>query len=275
MKSRSWLFRTLGAVGLSMALAGAAAAQTADPQAPHHPQPYPGAPDVYERDRAPQRTLEREPMRDMQFRAQPGTLLEQARDAVQDRDPHARMLIRQAVQAIEMEARDAARHERRRLEDASTRLERIGEQLQRGERVDTRVANAAFAQAAHALAELSYAEARQALRAEDRRQLGQHLRDGARNLDRASRWTGREAERGVRTALGDAFELSGTITEGVGELPREAGRVIDDLGRAVEQVGRDIHGVEQRPMPHPQRQQQEQWQQPQPWPQPERPQPRW
>lgn len=232
MKNEAWLGRMLCVFAMTAGLGGTAFAQMGESPSPQAPQPpHEQAPPSAQRPGSP--TM-----------SDPGDTLEMARQSMQANDTsEAANQMRQAAAAIRADVAMAPRQARGKLQDAAKKLDRTAQQLASGQSVSPQAADTTLAEAATALAKYNHEVARDALRSKDKQRFSRHLEASAHDLDRAAKWSGREGERGVRDAVGDAVELSGKVTEGAGAIPEDAGRVVDELGRGIDRVGKDIHGA--------------------------------
>lgn len=237
MRNKARFVRSLCVLAMTAGLGGTALAQMGQPPQGQPQQPPQG--------QTPQQPPSKQAPKTQQKMAgaDPGAMLEQAHDSLQNKDTRgAATEMRQAAAAIRDEAQAAPKQASKQLDDAAKKLDHTAQQIESGQMKETKHSEMALAEGANALAKYNHAEAEAAMRSNDKERFSQHLKMGARDLERAAKWSGRESERGVRDAVGDAVELSGKVTEGAGAIPKDAGRVVEALGRGIDRVGKDIHG---------------------------------
>ena len=229
-------FRALCAIAMTCGLGGTALAQMEEPQAPQNP-PSPQTPEPTQ----PSTGYHETPDSGM---SDPGATLEMAREHLQGNETStAASEMREVATSMRADARSAPSEAGKKLTDAAKKLDKAAGQLESGTNMQPQNVDMTLAGAANALAKYNHAEARAAMQSNDNERFSKHLKAGARDLERAATWSGRETERGVRDVIGDAVELSGKVSEGAGAIPKDAGRVVEAMGRGIDRVGKDIHGA--------------------------------
>lgn len=151
--------------------------------------------------------------------------------------------IRKAAAILREEAGGAAKQSKQALLASARELGRLADGVENGTVKSAKQLEEAFARAYQALAWHHYLKAEDSWAKKATRETGSELRSAADYLERAWAWTGQKVERGTATAIKDAQDVAGKLTEGLGSLPAEYGKAYEALGKAIEKLGKRVESA--------------------------------
>lgn len=143
--------------------------------------------------------------------------------------------VRAGAALLKLEAGRHHARNKRGLDQAARRLDRLAIQLEAGKVKSTQPLNADFADADLALARHYHDMAEQSLGHKDKH-TGDWIEASANSLEDATRWSGRKLASGAKTSVDGARSLASRIASGADWTVNEARANVTALGRQIDSM---------------------------------------